>query len=325
MIFGIVGAGSVGSRHARNLKSLGHEIVICSEHSGFRNKNLADLEYAKADSFKQLLDQRLDGVVIANATSAHAEYAIQAIRHNHNVYIEKPLTHDLASAQKLVAVAREQLADRSQQIFAVGNQHRFNPLLAMVKAIVDEDECGKILSVRCEMGEYLPFYHPDEDYSKGYAAKRDLGGGVLRTQVHDINYLQWIFGSCKVLVAQGGRTSNLNIDVEDNVNALLSSQKADCIFLHMDYLQRQPRRTLDISFERGAVHWNYYENKLVVEKFNEAPFIKDEGQLDRNKLFVSAMKNFISAIEFQTKPMTSIDDALRDVGLIDSIEAYLDI
>ena len=63
------------------------------------------------------------------------------------------------------------------------------------------------------MGEYLPFYHPGEDYSERYAIRRDLGGGVLRTQVHDINYLQWIFGNCDVLVARGGHRQRLTLRI----------------------------------------------------------------------------------------------------------------
>ena len=325
MFFGVVGAGSAGSRHARNLLSLGHDVIICSEHSAFGNDKLDDLDYEKATSFRQLLDQKLDGIVIANSTSVHADYAIEAIQCGHNLYIEKPLTHTLSSALKLKEVAEKKQRAGAQIVIAVGNQHRFNPLLATVKGFVDQRQCGDILSVRCEMGEYLPFYHPGEDYSERYAARRDLGGGVLRTQVHDINYLQWIFGNCDVLVARGGRTSDLKIDVEDNVNAFLTSKLAESIFLHMDYLQRQPRRTLDISFEKGAVHWNYYANQLVIEQYGAEPIVQNAGRLERNDLFVSAIENFVASIERGVRPMTTLDEALKDVTVIDAIESYLDI
>jgi predicted dehydrogenase len=61
---------------------------------------------------------------------------------------------------------------------------RFHPCLQRLHELVLEKKVGQILSVRAEVGEYLPGWHTYEDYRQGYAARQDLGGGVILSQIH---------------------------------------------------------------------------------------------------------------------------------------------
>src|SRR5207244_2290389 len=104
-------------------------------------------------------------------------------------YVEKPLAASSEGLASIVQKVRER-----NLVIAVGYQLRFNEGLHRLKAQLAEGAIGPLLHAHVDMGEYLPSYHPDEDYRTSYAARRELGGGVLATQVHDINYLHWLLG-----------------------------------------------------------------------------------------------------------------------------------
>ncbi|MBA7582435.1 hypothetical protein ES708_24363 [subsurface metagenome] len=68
------------------------------------------------------------------------------------------------------------------------------------------------------VGEYLPFWHPYEDYRKSYAAKKELGGGVLRTLSHEIDLVQYWFGEYEKIFAKISKISDLDIEVDDSTD-----------------------------------------------------------------------------------------------------------
>ena len=61
----------------------------------------------------------------------------------------------------------------------IGWELRFHPALIDLKTRLDDGVLGQLICVDTEQGEYLPLYHPDEDYRESYAARSDLGGGVV--------------------------------------------------------------------------------------------------------------------------------------------------
>ena len=85
------------------------------------------------------------------------------------------------------------------------------------------------------MGEYLPYWHPKEDYKKSYASRKKLGGGVILTLIHEIDYLFWIFGKFKSVYSTGGNLTKLNTDVEDTVVSNIVTKQNVPISLRMDF------------------------------------------------------------------------------------------
>ena len=78
-----------------------------------------------------------------------------------------------------------------------------------------EGRLGRLLAARVHFGEYLPAWHPWEDYRQGYAARADLGGGVLLTQCHSLDYLPWLVGEVESVWGFVGKLSDLEVDVDD--------------------------------------------------------------------------------------------------------------
>ena len=115
---------------------------------------------------------------------------------------------------------------------------------------------GRIVAVRAEVGEYLPGWHPYEDYRQMYASRADLGGGVVLSQIHEIDYLYWLFGMPRRLMAMGGHLSSLEIDVEDTASILMEcvvDGRPIPVHLHQDYVQRPPSRTCQIIGDDGKI------------------------------------------------------------------------
>ncbi len=76
----------------------------------------------------------------------------------------------------------------------IGYQMRFHPCVKRLAELVREKTVGRTLSVRAEIGEYMPGWHTYEDYRQMYASRQDLGGGVILSQIHEFDYLYWLFG-----------------------------------------------------------------------------------------------------------------------------------
>ena len=112
----------------------------------------------------------------------------------------------------------------------VGYQLRFHPCLLALQRALHENSLGHLLSVRAHVGEYLPGWHPYEDYRQMYASRSDLGGGVLVTQIHEFDYLYALFGLPRRVFAIGGHWSHLEIDVEDVASTLMEFQFAGATF-----------------------------------------------------------------------------------------------
>ena len=129
-----------------------------------------------------------------------------------NIYIEKPLSNNLKGIQQL-----ENLQKKFNLKILVGFQLRYHPGLILIKNLIKNKSLGKVYSVGSDVGEYLPSWHPQEDYKRSYASKKKLGGGVILTLIHEIDYLYWIFGEFKSVYATGGKFTKLKLNVEDTI------------------------------------------------------------------------------------------------------------
>ena len=209
MKFLIAGLGSIGRRHLRNLVALGErDIVLYRTHRA----TLPDDELAAfpADTdFAAALDHKPDAVIIANPTALHLDVAIRAAEAGCHILMEKPILHSLDRVDEL-----EVALQRGGGKMLVGFQFRFHPTLRKAAEILREGAIGRPLSVHVHFGEYLPAWHPWEDYRQGYAARSDLGGGVILTQCHSLDYLHWLIGEADSLWAFTG-SLNLGLPVED--------------------------------------------------------------------------------------------------------------
>lgn len=303
----VAGIGSIGVRHLNNLYALGVEQL-----SAFRSRNLpppADIACKNIEVFQdydRALSSGPDIAVIANPTSYHLAFAEKALSAGCHVYIEKPVSHSLDGTDRLLALARN-----SKKVVMVGCQHRFLQTLAAVRAWIQNGDLGNILSVTVDMGEYLPGWHPWEDYRQSYAARSEMGGGVILTLIHELDYLYWIFGPVETVYAMGGHLTPLETDAEDTALISLMTAKGVPVQLRMDYWRNPPVKKMNIVGEKGEIDWDYYGGEArLCDKGSVHKRATLPENWERNDLFLSIMRNFLEAIEKNEAPLVPLEESV---------------
>lgn len=316
----VVGLGSIGIRHLNNLYQLG-----VTELAALRVRNLSPPTEVKVPQlqiftdFQEALSQGFDFVVIANPTSLHLPYAQTAVEAGCHVYLEKPVSHTWDGIEKL------QQAQGQAEIF-VGYQMRYHPHLKQIKTWLDDGKIGEIQNVHADLGTHLPSWHPWEDYKKSYAARRDLGGGVILTMIHEIDLLYWFLGRPQSLSATGGRLTPLGIDAEDTAHIQMNYPKDNLqARLTMDYWRNPEVRNIFIHGTQGSIHWDSPTGKTVLKREKEEPLeLQLSSEWDRNDLFLDIMKDFLAVIRREKENPLPLSEGLESLQIALQAKAEID-
>ena len=270
-------AWRIGQRHLRNLYELaGSELEIAAfrvrRHTAVVTEQLElepreDIESKYGIQVFDALDRALgkfqpDLVFVCNPTSLHLDVAIPAARSGAHLFIEKPLCAGLEGADALA-----QIVERKRLTALVGFQTRFHPCFLRLRAILAAGTIGRLVSVRARYGEFLPAFHPYEDYRQSYAAREALGGGVILTQIHDLDYLVALLGLPTRVFAMGGHQSALEIDVEDVASismVMMRNGRGLPVHLHQDFVSRTPVRTCSLQGDAGSVDVDFRKPSLFL-------------------------------------------------------------
>jgi predicted dehydrogenase len=288
----VVGLGSIGRRHARNWAALGLGPVSVCRQVGLAQPEPLGVAAREFFDLDEALASQPDVVLVTNPTGLHVETAVRAVRAGAHVFVEKPLGDALDGVAELLSAAHA----AGRQIM-VGYNLRFHPGLARLKELVGEGAVGQIVSVRATVGEYLPGWHPGEDYRRGYSARRDLGGGAVLTLSHELDAVCWLLGAPSQVMAMAIHATSLDIDTDDVAELTLRYPR--CLAsVHMDYARRPPARSLEIVGEEGVLRWEYDEARL----FRYAPATRqwrvEEGdrRAERNDKFLAELSPFAACV-----------------------------
>ncbi|MFA6096758.1 MAG: Gfo/Idh/MocA family oxidoreductase [Candidatus Paceibacterota bacterium] len=304
----ITGCGSIGMRHLKNFKRIkGCEVSV------FRTSCDNVLEFEKEhgvkvfSDFAKALDEKPDGVVISNPTSLHIKYATEAAKRGCGLLIEKPISHDLKGVANLIKII-----EKKKLAVLVGCNLRFHRHLIKIKEILGKKTLGKIYFARLSVGSFLPQWRPGRNYSRSYSGKRDLGGGVVLDLIHEIDYALWLFGDPVGINANVCKLSDLEIETEDYAEIFLKFKTGISVQIHMDYLNRFLARECEIVGELGNIKWNYATDTLEISKIgSKIPQKHILKNYDRNEMYMSEIRHFLSCIGFKAKPAVTIYDGKR--------------
>jgi predicted dehydrogenase len=323
-----IGAGAVGQRHMRNLRVL---LGDRAELLAYRVRRLpvtltdqlavengADVEQRfnlrVFTDLSDALSTRPDAAFICNPTSLHLPPALAAARAGCHLFIEKPLSHTLEEVDELIGIV-----ERQSLIATVAYQLRFHPLVKRMREVLSEKVIGSVVAVHAEVGEYLPGWHPYEDYRQSYAARADLGGGAILTQIHEFDYLYSLFGLPRRIFAIGGQLTRLEVDVEDTASILMESVvdgRAVPIHVHLDYIQSPPTRTCRILGDSGKMTVDFRASSLVV--FQGDGSIRERLDLpdfQRNQLFLDELQDFLQCIDRREQPVVTLRDGAQSLRM----------
>jgi predicted dehydrogenase len=263
---------------------------------------------------ERALATRPELVLVCNPSSLHAPIALAAAKAGAHIFIEKPVSNSLASLEELTSIVRAR-----KLLCYVGYNFRFHPGLVRMKQLIDGKHFGSILSVRAEIGEYLPDWHKYEDYRQMYAAREDLGGGVIFSQIHEMDLIYWFFGLPRTISCRGGKLSNLEIDVEDTASSLMQYDGPHGrfpILLHQDFLQRPPVRVFKICGDAGMAQMDLARNHLEIydergDKQEESTF----PDFKRNDMFFLQTKHVLDCIAGASSAEVDLDAGIHSLRL----------
>lgn len=309
MKFLVIGCGSIGERHIRNLKSpLARDIIACDIRK--ECLRLIDKKYGieTYDDIEKALDQQVSAVLICTPTSTHIPIALSAANRGQHLFIEKPLSHTLDGIDQLIRIAQEK-----KLVTLVGCNTRFFASMKFVKKLLDSDSIGRVLLARAACGFYLPYWHPWEDYRKGYTANKSLGGGIILDDIHEIDYLRWLLGEVGEVFCVSDKISNLEMDTEDFAAMLLKFKSGTIAEVHLDCLQHTYRRSCELIGEKGLIIWDYIKGsvRLFAEKERKWRVFSEDLRTGENDMFIAELKHFIDCIEGKDMSINNVTEAKR--------------
>ena len=305
------------------------KLILKKEVKNFVKKNMDFLikndnsffEMTTAMAFNYFSKNKVDIAIIEVGLGGRLD-ATNVITPNLSIITNISLEHTEYLGETLEKIAKEK-----NKLVYVGFQMRFNPVVKKLKSLVENKKIGKITSVRLEVSEYMPNFHKYEDYRNSYTSRKELGGGVILSQIHELDYLQWIFGKPNSVLAYGGKISDLEIDVEDSVTALISINKKGedgniPISLHMDFLQKNAKRKCIVYGTKGRIEADLIKVKIdvltdSVEKFEWKEF-------KRNDQFLAQIKHFLDATEKKVVPLVDLSEGKKSLEIALSLKKSLD-
>jgi len=293
----IIGFGSIGNRHYKNLTSLGYEQVYVYDKN---QSQVASCKLKVARLNKKELE-KFNIVFICSPNYLHIQQALLGAQAGCHLFIEKPLSHNLKNLKEL-----EKICQQKKIITMIGANMRFHPCLNFIKNNLGK--VGKVYKIEHEFGYYLPYWRPNQDYTKNYAIKKETGGGIILDDIHEFDLLFWLnnFSEVKESKFIYGKISDLKIQTEDICVASFKFENNVLGLIQCDYLQKKYTRKCKIIGERGNLEWDFNENIVWFksEKLNKKLFqIKN---YDLNQMYIEELKYFFNQVNKKQKTFNDI-------------------
>ncbi len=332
-----IGLGSIGQRHLNNFKEItdsksevlvyrttNHNLIIKDGIAKACDSLQRYYDFKQVDSIEEGLKESPEVAFITNPSAKHMDVAIELAKGGCNLFIEKPLSNSLDRLDVL-----QQVVISNKLIATVGYQTRFHPIYKFVQQILSEKNYGKAVSASFEWGTYLPSHHPYEDYSLGYAARKDLGGGVVLGLSPEIDLITSFWGQPQTVYALGGKFSSLDMNAEDTVSVLMGFKQRENIFpvtLFLSYAQKRETRNFKIQFEDVLLKCDLLAQTAKLFG-NNSELIEDRNfsDLKRNDLFIEEIKSFLAEVENKEGANGSLQKDIETLQLALRIKGQIDV
>lgn len=328
MKFLVAGLGSIGRRHMRNLIACGETDIVLyrTRKSTMPEDDLAG--FPQETNLQTALEKhKPDAVIVSNPTALHLDAAIPAAQAGCSLLLEKPLSHSMDRIDELEAALK-----KGGGRVVVGFQFRFHPGLVKAKQLIADGEIGRVISAHVHFGEYLPAWHPWEDYRQGYAARADMGGGVVLTQCHSLDYLPWLVGPVELVWGFTAKLSDLEVDVEDTAKIGLRFENGALGSIHLDYNQQPPSHYFEVVGTKGSLQWNLADGATRIYRAERSDS-EDEARgggkwevyplpvgWERNVMFMEEMKQFIAVAQGEVESSCPLEEGIRVMQMIEAVK-----
>ncbi len=320
MRFFVVGLGSMGKRRVRNLQANGEKDI-----TGFdiRPDRIAEAKekygIKTVDALADMPPSDFDALIISVSPDVHGDYIRYALKHKKHFFVEHPTSDD---------GYKEVIADRSAIVKAPSCTFLFNPAIKIMKQILEKGTIGKVLAFQYHMGQYLPDWHPWEDYRDVYFSKKETSA-CREMFCFELIWLNSLIGA-QVKEVRGTITklTDLDMDADDTVTATLLYENNVHGTLLIDVISRKPFRTLRTLGSEGVLEWERFDYALKVfnvgtKKTEVIPIPKgnpEKGYVNEEEMYVDEIKAFLDAIKERRIYPYSFEENLRKLVLLENLK-----
>lgn len=304
----VIGGGSIGARHLRNLENLRVTCLALVEPDEQRRTELrgAAPHIAMFPVLEEGLDWGPDFVVVASPTHLHVAHALAAAQHGCALFVEKPVSYALDGLVELCGVV-----DERKLTTMVGCNLRFHPGPATVKRLLDQGAVGALIAARFQTGSYLPAWRSRPDYHNSYSASPVWGGAILDC-IHEIDLALWYFGSATVVGAAHLQATSIGLAAEGLAEMILHHDSGVLSNVHLNFVQRDYRRTCQVIGSEGTIYWDFAE-RLVRVYGPDGQLTQSHSEPDGwpvNQMYVDEMQHFLRAVQDGVPTCNSIEGGL---------------
>lgn len=243
----MIGLGSIGTRHLKNLAALCSRRGLTLQADALRS----DLSRPLRPGVEELLHAQLtdadalghyDLAFITNPTSLHADALRRIYGKADALFIEKPIFSAEQTGEDLDA-----LLAPGQKAYVAAPMRWCGTMLALKRHLPElHPYCARVIC-----SSYLPDWRPGVDYRTVYSAHKALGGGVTIDLIHEWDYLVDLFGVPEEIYNFKGHYSELEID-SDDVSVYIARYPHLLAEVHLDYFGRGYRRAIELFCPAGS-------------------------------------------------------------------------
>lgn len=316
----------MGRRRLRNLTHIGgHELAGVEPDEQRREDHGREAGIETFADLEQGFAWGPEAIVISTPPEHHAAPARAAAAAGIPFFIE-------------ASVIPEDLGDliaTTQQKGIVGAPSctmRFHPAVQRMKAFIAEGAIGKPLAVVYHMGQYLPDWHPWEDYRTFYVSRRETG--AAREMVpFELNWLTGLFGEVEQVMGMRTKLSDLETDIDDIYSVLVSFASGVHGTVTTEVLSRPGLRLARIIGSEGTLVWDWNAKHVQLwraetgewETFDDPPPVQGPGGTwVAENMYIAEMEAFTAAVQGGEPFPLSLEDDQRLLRTLAAVEESSD-
>ena len=310
----VFGCGSIGSRHAKNIADIGgHELLLYDPDTHRANQLGSEIGAQVARRIDEAMASSPDAALICTPPDTHVEVTRQALESRAHCFVEKPFATDYQQALEIT-----ELAEQRGLTLMVGFNLRFHPGLIKLQQLIADCVLGRTMMVRAEYGQYLPDWRPNTDYRNNYITGKESGGGIIREEAHEVDYVQWLAGAIDDVYVAAGKLSDLDMTVEDSALMVMRLSSGALAEIHVDCVQQGYSRRCKVIGTKGTAEWVYESGVTITRGLEDKDVETFDISPDTNTMYLSEIAHFLDCCKGNAAPPVDGRSALLTMRVIDS-------
>lgn len=321
----VVGGGSIGKRHIRNLLSFDAvaKVVVVDPSDLICQNIVNEFGIATFLTLESALEkEKYDVAFVCSPSYLHVSHSVVLAKKKIHLFIEKPVSLSQDEARMLLPVLK-----LHEVHVMVGCNLRFHPGVVQLLSGLERGLIGRPIYARAHFAHYLPNWRPGQDYRTTYSAEKNQGGGILLDDIHEPDYLCWLMGEVTAVSSSLENSGELKIDSEDIAEYTLWHKSGTYSQIHADYLRRDKSRGCELIGTNGTLVWKSVGKNpeiVTVDCFNADTDqwinLFTEESYAPNQQYIDEIEYFLDCIKRGQAPMNGASEALELIGVLDAVK-----